>query len=240
MYKIFEKEDLAKLLDYGMDIHGGKKRLPLNFRFEPPCAIKYAEIDQEFEIGAFSYLVSGFFCAVSIGRYCSIGRDVQIGRQSHPIDWLSTSPFTYMKSDRVLRASERFSDILIDTPPELSIRPTSLVRTIIGNDVWIGHGAMIMPGVNVGTGSIVAAGAVVTKDVPNYAIVGGNPAKIIRYRVPEKYIERLLESKWWEYPPVLVNNLVVENIEDTLNNIDKLRLSGEKYEPGLLDLSLLF
>ena len=70
--------------------------------------------------------------------------------------------------------------------------------TTIGNDVWIGAHAQIKSGITIGTGSIVAAGAVVTKDVPPYAIVGGVPAKIIRYRFPEETVEKLLKSEWWK------------------------------------------
>ena len=71
----------------------------------------------------------------------------------------------------------------------------------IGNDVWIGQGCTIMSGVNIGTGAVIAAGSLVTKDVPEYAIVGGSPAKIIKYRFDGRTIDGLLNSKWWDLDP---------------------------------------
>lgn len=71
--------------------------------------------------------------------------------------------------------------------------------TVIGNDVWIGHRATIMPGVKVGDGAIIASNATVTKDVEPYAIVGGNPARLIRKRFSDEQIERLLSIKWWDW-----------------------------------------
>jgi virginiamycin A acetyltransferase len=72
--------------------------------------------------------------------------------------------------------------------------------TRVGNDVWIGYGSTVMPGVTIGDGAIVGSCSVVTKDVPPYAIVGGNPAKVIRYRFDEVTIARLLELRWWDWP----------------------------------------
>lgn len=72
--------------------------------------------------------------------------------------------------------------------------------TIIGNDVWLGYKSTILAGVKIGDGAIVGTGALVTKDVPPYAIVGGNPARILRYRFPEEQIARLLELRWWDWP----------------------------------------
>lgn len=73
-------------------------------------------------------------------------------------------------------------------------------NTVVGNDVWIGARALIMSGVNIGNGAVVAAGSVVTKDVPPYAIVGGNPAKIIRYRFDASVIDKLQQIAWWDWP----------------------------------------
>ena len=87
----------------------------------------------------------------------------------------------------------------------------------VGNDVWIGNNVIVMPGVTIGNGAVIGAGAVVTKDVPPYAIVGGNPAKVIKYRFTEKQIEKLLEIKWWNWPvwKVYDNIDLIEN-----NNVD--------------------
>lgn len=136
----------------------------------------------EVSIGAHTYMRSGGSLQVvgSIGRFCSIGSGVVIGQEkhAHPTDWLSTHPF-------------QFTDTQWQYEP-----PSRPAR--IGHDVWIGEGAMIMEGVEVGTGAIIATRALVTRDVPPYAVVAGFPAKVMRYRYPEEMIERLLASRWWE------------------------------------------
>jgi len=122
-----------------------------------------------------------------IGAFSSIGPNVLLGGLgSHPVDRLSTHPAFY--SSR-LQAGDTFSqsDMIEELP-----------RTKVGNDVWIGAGSIVLDGVSIGDGAIIAAGAVVNKDVPPYAIVGGVPARIIRYRFDEETIDALLEWRWWE------------------------------------------
>lgn len=121
----------------------------------------------------------------SIGAFCSISEGCNIGMPSHPTNLVSTSP-VFLSGRNYLK--KNFSSVAYEDCP----------LTTIGNDVWIGAHAQIKSGITIGTGSIVAAGAVVTKDVPPYAIVGGVPAKIIRYRFPEETVEKLLKSEWWK------------------------------------------
>lgn len=116
-----------------------------------------------------------------IGSFCSISDGVRIGLAQHPTNYFSTSHFCF---DNLNREDVGF----VDEP------------CAIGNDVWIGSDVLIMGGINVGDGAVLAAGAVVTKDVPPYAIVGGVPAKVIRYRFDEETIKELLELKWWDMP----------------------------------------
>jgi virginiamycin A acetyltransferase len=141
---------------------------------------KYLFVD----IGMYTgrYLFNSIDPHTTIGRYCSIAYGVRIINHNHPIDWRSTHPFFF-------NSNLSFS----------KIDHTKYIPITIGHDVWIGHNAIITPNVTkIGTGSIVAAGAVVTKDIPPYAIVVGNPARIVRYRFPQKVIDFLLTSKWWE------------------------------------------
>ena len=142
-------------------------------------------------LGAYSYSQSAFRSVASIGRYCSIGSGVSVMGNAHPTDWVSTSPAFYNRGRSRRFGSERevlphFKDV------------SALVH--IGHDVWIGDDVMFSHGVNVGTGSIVAARSVVTRDVPPYAVVAGVPAKIIRMRFKEPIVERLLDSVWWRWP----------------------------------------
>ncbi|GAA4902598.1 type B chloramphenicol O-acetyltransferase [Ferrimonas pelagia] len=122
-----------------------------------------------------------------IGDYCSIGSRAVFmmpGNQGHRHDWASTFPFFYQTNDAFDGAQDGF------------VRAGD---TVIGNDVWIGSEAMIMPGITIGDGAIIASRAVVTKDVPAYAIVGANPAKLIRYRFEEAQRQMLLEIRWWDW-----------------------------------------
>lgn len=132
------------------------------------------------------------FDRLKIGRYCSIGSGVRIimaGNQGHNHRWISTYPF-YGKFSNSKNAFERSGD------------------TIIGNDVWIGTEAMIMPGVRVGNGVVIGARSLVTKDIPPYAIVGGNPAKIIKMRFSQEEIRMLEEISWWDYEKETLEELM--------------------------------
>ena len=138
-------------------------------------------------IGRYSYL--GYDCEIidaEIGSYCSLGSGIHIGLAEHPLDWISTSPVFQDVSNSSL--TTKFASIA--APPSK--------RTIIGHDVWVGTNVIIKAGVEIGTGAVIASGAIVTKDVKPYAIVGGCPAHIIRYRFEQIMINELLASRWWE------------------------------------------
>lgn len=213
--------------------------LPLDNKFEPPCSFKKMILRDSIEIGAFSYAVSGFYFATKIGRYCSIGENVQVGRQSHPMHWASTSPAFYRSYSQVLDLP--VTDIDLSTSPNdflNSTTPRTKKSTIIKNDVWIGHGAFILPGVTIGNGAVVAAQSVVTKDVPDYAVVGGNPAKIIKYRFEEKFVYNLLESKWWRFSPWQMKGIVPDDIVSFCDFIKELDETGiDEYCPSNVILS---
>lgn len=204
-------ELITRLKDKGVTtLHVPGPRLPSECIFEPPCSIKWMEIAHSLEMGAFSYAVKGYYFGCRIGRYCSIGEDVQIGRHSHPAHWVSTSPFFYQSYQEILDceapADLHWPDFSHTTEPVV----TQL--TTVGNDVWIGHGAFIKPGVVIGDGAIVAAQSVVTRDVPPYAIVGGCPARIIRFRFSPLEVAALLEAAWWRFAPWQLKGAKVDNI----------------------------
>jgi acetyltransferase-like isoleucine patch superfamily enzyme len=157
---------------------------------------------QALRIGAFSYIRSGceLACISRIGRFCSIGNDVVLGqeRYGHPLNWVSTHPFAHDEDGHSF------------TPTH---QPTQL-----GNDVWIGREAMIMEGVSIGHGAMVGARALVTHDVPPYAVVAGAPARIIRYRHPPEIISGLLASQWWDFPRAYLREAPMDRAEAFLQH----------------------
>ncbi|MEZ5541716.1 MAG: CatB-related O-acetyltransferase [Pseudomonadota bacterium] len=219
--------------------HHAGVTLPRASVFEPPCSLKWMSVQYSLEMGAFSYAVSGFYFACRIGRYCSFGENVQIGRHSHPLHYFSTSPFFYTPYKDVLDQ---------DAPPGVEISPgadyqrnTPPVQartTQIGNDVWIGHGAFILPGVSIGHGAVVAAESVVTKDVPPYAVVAGSPARVLRYRFPEREIESLLTVGWWDYAPWDLKGASVDDIPRFIDHVAGMRARAvATYAPGKVRLA---
>lgn len=231
--------DLKKL-NVSTLLRGGA-HLPKNTVFEPPCSFKWMSISHSLHLGAFSYAVSGFYFGCRIGRYCSFGEQVQIGRHSHPMHWMSSSPFFYGDYKGILDMElpegiklAAFHDFKRTTPHGMA------KLTTIGNDVWIGHGAFILPGVKIGDGAVIAAMAVVTKDVPPYAVVAGSPARIKKFRFPEEQIVGLLESKWWEFAPWDLKGAPVDDIPALIEFVKKLRVSGQPvYAPKKIVLSEL-
>lgn len=224
----------ARLIEKGVDNlwQPGALHLPRDCQFESPCSTKWMEIHHSLVMGAFSYAVSGYFFATRIGRYCSIGENVQVGRGDHPLDWLSTSPFQYLNQKDIL--SSRGGDFpegtswmqfdVVDPLPERS--PNSVRPVVIGNDVWIGQGAYLKPGIHVGNGAVIGANAVVTRDVPAYAVVVGNPARIKKMRFSEDRIERLQRLAWWQYPIWGLSGIPFDQLDAALDQIEERRDQG--------------
>jgi hypothetical protein len=160
-------------------------------------------------IGAFSLINGGSIANTVIGRYCSLANNIAIGFAEHPIDRLTSSTLGFSQNfngwrDHLLAEGRGVGFVakpFVDRP-----------LTTIGNDVWIGQGAFLKAGVTIGDGAIVAAHAVVVKDVPPYAIVGGVPARIIRYRFPEDMVRRLLATRWWDYALTEFEGLEIRDI----------------------------
>lgn len=167
-------------------------------------------------IGYASYVSNHSFVKNTvIGRYTCIANDVMTVAGNHPVFFASVHPAFYSLAQKPSYVKQsKFEDFNY-------LNPEKRISVKIGNDVWIGARATILEGVTIGDGAIVAAGAIVTKDIPPYAIVGGVPAKIIRYRFNEERIQKLLKIKWWEKGQTWIQNHAedFEDVEKLLSNI---------------------
>ena len=144
----------------------------------------------ESELGDYSYIVNDADMAyATVGKFCSIAAMTRINPGNHPMWRASQAHFTY-------RASAYF-DGEADEKAFFDWRRSH--RVTLGNDVWVGHGAIILPGRQIGDGAVIAAGAIVTKNVPAYTIAGGNPAHVIKARFPDAIAERLSKLSWWNW-----------------------------------------
>lgn len=232
---------IGELTARGVEVlaRGGSRTvsLPRQTRIEAPCSLKWTQYEYSLELGAFSYQVSGYCCAAKIGRYCSFGENVQIGRQDHPSTWSSTSPLFYLH-DKVFNLSNGFEGATdyhtyCFTP---GVPPTVAKITTIGNDVWIGHGATIRAGITIGDGAIIATGAVVARDVPPYAVMAGNPAIIKKFRLPPELISPMLRSRWWRFAPWQLTHLNPAKPGEFVSGVIKM-VDEPEFKPSVVDLA---
>ena len=161
-------------------------------RVADKCVLKWVKVGYGTYFGTDCY-----FERTKIGKYCSIASRVNIVAGNHPTSkFVSTHPAFFS-----LMSKEYFGYVHKQLYKELRFADEkNRVAVIIGNDVWIGSNATIMEGAAIGDGAVIAMGSVVTKDVPPYAVVGGVPARVIRYRFNEEQISRLEQIKWWDRP----------------------------------------
>ena len=152
----------------------------------------------------------------NIGKYTCVGPDVRTIRGQHPISYVSVHPAFY-----ALKTVPGISYVKNDKFKEYRYVDSNYAVQI-GNDVWIGEGVSIMEGITIGDGAIIAAGAVVVKDVEPYAVVGGVPARIIKYRFQSEIIEKLLKLQWWKREETWISEHaeLFDNVEVFLSKIE--------------------
>lgn len=204
--KHFQNKKLSLFIFYDRQTHIPEK-----------CRIQRFVVLRKCTLGDYTYI--GYNTNIyhaQIGKFCSISKDVSIGLASHPTSLISTSPIFV---NRVNGTGYSWTDLnIFNSVPD---------KVIIKNDVWIGMKSTIMGGVTVGNGAIIAAHSVVTKDVPAYAVVGGVPAKIIKFRFSEDIIRELENSAWWDLPDEVLKSRIAafqqevtdENIRDLMSTL---------------------
>lgn len=210
-YNLIKSIKYKSLVGEGVEISEGSKikfsQINGNVNVGSNTSLYRVNVSGEVNIGRYTSIngsntnIYSLLEPINIGSFTSIARGVQIQEYNHKVKSLSTFTFNYKVFER-----ERKSDYL------------SKGRIDIGHDVWIGMQAIILSGVRVGNGAIVAAGSVVVSDVPDFAIVAGNPAKVIKYRFDQSLIDNINEMSWWNWPIEKIRSN--SHIFDDINKMD--------------------
>jgi phosphonate metabolism protein (transferase hexapeptide repeat family) len=185
------------------------------------CEVGARTVLQEVTMGDYSYVVNDAqITYTTIGKFCSIAAMTRINPGNHPMHRASQAHFSY-------RASAYFPG---ESDEAEFFEWRRGKRVHIGHDVWIGHGAIVLPGRSIGTGAVIGGGAVVTKDVPAYTIVAGNPAQAIRRRFPEAVANRLAELAWWDWSHEALRSALPDfrklDVEDFLAKYEAVSAHG--------------
>ncbi|WP_455922463.1 CatB-related O-acetyltransferase [Pseudomonas putida] len=184
-------------------------------------------------IGSFSFSSSCLPPGLVVGRYCSLSAGLVFLDSHHPIDLLTTSAMTFRPLNNLWRdIVGNAGEPLHGTWDVYDHKPFP----VIGNDVWIGRDVTLAMGITIGDGAIIAAGSLVTKDVPPYTIVGGNPASVIRVRFPNEIAFRLQKSQWWNKAPAFVARISALPAEQALQEYEVNSGGVEDYVPRTVTL----
>lgn len=184
-------------------------------------------------IGAFSYTGSVLKPNIIVGRYTSIAAGLKVMGNRHPLERVSTSPAFYTRA-LMMQTFENDYNTESSFQP-FTYRPGSIR---IGNDVWIGENVSLGHGVTIGDGAVVASNAVITKNVEPYTVVGGVPAKMIKYRFPIDVVVDLTRLKWWNYSPASISDLDMSNPRSFCDQLAaRLERGIEPFEPPKLTIT---
>lgn len=206
MNKIYENSKVINC-SLGENIIVGENSFLQNSNFSDNVQINRSNMIVNSTIGAYTYTgMNTVIKHADIGKFCSISWGVSISGGGHNYNCITPHPFVHLPSFGI-----------VATKTDLEIK-----RISIGNDVWIGMNSCILQGTTIGDGAVIGAGSVVTKNVPPYAVVVGNPAKILKYRFSDKVISKLLDFRWWDLP----KEFIVENIEYFQNELTEDRLDS--------------
>lgn len=203
---------------------GAPLRYPATLRIEPHCVFGLGNTLTS--MGTCSYSHSRLTETTTVGRYCSIAPNFKIMGVQHPVDRFTTSNISYSKNPAhmnvpIAAGTETGNFQAIPYKPLLT-------GVQIQNDVWIGEDVTCKQGIVIGDGAIIAARAVVTKDVPPYAVVGGVPAKVLYYRFRKPIIDKLLDLKWWDYCYWTFDGIKAgDGIEYFIDQIQEMKLQNK-------------
>lgn len=189
-----------------------------------------------FNFGAFSYSWSGLPLSTTAGRYCAFAGGIRVMGNTHPMEWVSIHPFMYSTNTNMFNRGKERNPNWKTVEFNVYQPPIS-----IGNDVWIGQDVLLKGGVTIGDGAIIGAGTTVSKDVPPYAVVVGNPGRIVKYRFSQDVIEKMLESKWWEYHYGDFAGLDFKNPEAFLERFNsEVKGKRPKFDPEKINVCSFF
>lgn len=192
---------------------------------EPPVNLRGPlDIRTDFEVGAFTTF--GRFVdvqAARVGRYCTIGLKSVLGGTFHPTGWLSTNGFQYKPS---LFAWHEAGETSAPPPEDERLRDIRGDLAVIGNDVWLGAGTVVLRGVTLGDGAVVGAGAVVTRDVPPYTVVAGVPARPLRTRFDPDVVADLLDVQWWRFSPRQLDGVPFDDVRAAVREVRRRLADG--------------